>query len=101
MLCPQTRGAARGNGDTMGMRGEILHAHPEPKHDVEVLHRRVAQRRLEVAAVNDPIRRAITLRRSCAKRNPHDLTAAAPAKHAYGRGRHYVPLQTIGEPEAD
>ena len=51
--------------------------------------------------MNDPIRRAITLRRSCAKRNPDDLTATAPAKHAYSRGRHYVRLETIGDPEAD
>jgi len=76
----------------MRVRGKILQTHPEPNHDVEVLYGRVAERRLEVAAVNDPVRRAVSLHRAGAKRNARDFAAAATAEHAYRRRRHHVRL---------
>jgi len=83
----------------MGMGSEILHAHAEPEHDIEVLHRGVTERGLQVAPVDDPVWGAVTLRRFRTERDPHDFPAAASAEQPDSHRRDDMRRQTIGEPK--
>src|SRR6516164_4276161 len=101
VLGPKTCGAACGNGYAVRMRGEVLHTHAQTEHDIEILQRRFAEYRLQIAAMNDPIWRAVTLCRFFAERNAHDFTSSARTENPYPRRRHNVGPQTIGQPKAD
>src|SRR6516162_10028681 len=85
VLGPKTCGAACGNGYAVRMRGEVLHTHAQTEHDIEILQRRFAEYRLQIAAMNDPIWRAVTLCRFFAERNAHYFTSTAPTENPYPR----------------
>ena len=60
-----------------------------------------AQRRLQVAAMDDPIGRAVALLGGRAERHAHDFAAVLGVKHAQGQRRDHVRPQPLAEAELD
>jgi len=84
----------------MGMRGEIFHTHAELERNVALLCHRGRERRLQVAAMDHPVRRAVALRRR-AERDADDFAAGPADQHAQCRRRGDVPPQSLAETEID
>ncbi len=82
------------------MGGEILHAHAELERNIELLRNRGGERGLQIAAMDDPVRRAIALRR-LAERDAHDFASAPPDEHAQGCRRDHMRPQPLADAEID
>ena len=99
-LVPQAARAARRHRDAVRMGGEILHAHAELERNVELLRDRGDERGLQIAAMDDPVWRAVALlpprRAACARFRGR----SAPAKHAQRRGRDDMRPQPLAEPRS-
>src|SRR6202012_268647 len=81
--------------------GEVFHAHAELERNIPFLRHRADESRLQIAAMDDPIRCAIALRRRLAERDAYDLPPAASRKHANARRCDDVGTQPIAEPEIE
>ena len=60
-----------------------------------------AERRLQIAAMDHPIRRAVALRGSLAERHAHDFASGLGVEHAQARRRDHVRPQPVFQPEID
>ena len=101
VFVPRAAGAARRYRDAVRVGNEILHAHAELDGNIELLIDGGAERRLQIAAMDDPVGRAVALRRGLAERDAHDFAAACRAPHAHRRGRHDVRTQPVAETEIE
>jgi hypothetical protein len=77
------------------MGGEILH--PGGEFDLDILRgaRGVGQRRLQIAAMDRPVWRAIAALGIAAQRNAHNLAARAARHHADRLWHHHRGLQAF------
>jgi len=72
-----------------------------PQADIEVFGDGGGERRLQIAAMDRPIGRAVALFGSSAERHAHDFAAAFGAEHAQALGRDDMGPQPLAEPELD
>ena len=89
------------DGHAVAVSDEILHAHAELDGDVEMLRDGGHQHRLQVAAMDRPIGRAVALRSGLAERHAHDFAAARGVQDAHRRRRDDVRPQLLFEPQRD
>ena len=70
-----------GDRDTFAMGREVVNPCAQAQHDIGHGRDRLEQGGLQVAAVDDPIRRAIALLGGSAERPPREHAAAARTRH--------------------
>ncbi len=87
--------AARRDGDAVLMHDEIFHVRAELQRDAEILRHRAGERRLQIAAMDRPIGRAVTLGGRFAERHADDFAAALGVEDAQCRRRDHVRLAAV------
>ena len=93
--------AARMNGNAVDVSGKILDARGKPERDVLRVFRGIDERRLQVAAMDRPIGRAVAAFSRVAERNAHDLAAGAAGHHADRLRQHRRGRKTLTQAERD
>src|ERR1700694_5027462 len=91
--------AANVHGEAMAMRLEILDPGRELDGGVGIILHGVEQGRLQIAAMNRPIRRAVLRLHVLSERDAYDLASAARASDRDRLRRHDLLFQGIAEPE--
>ena len=93
--------AARLHRDAVDVGGEVLDVAAELERDVLRALRGTGERRLQVAAMDRPIGRAVAALGVVAQRNAHDLAAGAARHHADRLRRHDGGRQLFAQAERD
>ncbi len=92
---------AHRDGDAVWMRDKIFDARAEFKGDFQSSGDCGQQRRLQIAAMNYPIGRAVALFGAFAERHPHYLASACGAHHPQRRGCDGERPQTVLQSEGN
>ena len=88
------------HGHAIAVRDEVFEFGAEQEPDVDGGLRRGGQRRLQVAAMDGPVRCAVTAF-AIGQRNTHDLAAGAAVHHAHGMRRDHRGCQQVAQAEVD
>src|SRR5207253_8661583 len=94
-------GGTRNNGDADHVNRDILDSAAEMKNDAGLGACRLDQHGLQVTAMNDPVRGAVTLLSGCAERRAHEHTRRPRVEDAKLLGSDDMPLKWLRKPEYD
>jgi hypothetical protein len=83
------------------MQREILHPCAKRNGDVRVGLYCIEERRLQVAAMDDPVRRAVTPLRRFSKRRARQHASGARVHHAQLLRQHHMRLQSVMKTKRD
>ena len=100
-LLERVAGRERRDGDAVAVHGEILDPGAEVERDVGWARNRVEQHRLQVAAMDHPIGRAVALLDGGAERRAGEHAGGGRVHHAQLLRRDHAGLELLAEPERD
>ena len=89
------------HGDAVVVGGIILDLGAEPQRDVALRPRGIGEHRLQVAAVESPVGRAVAPLGVGAERNAHDLAAGAAGHHPDRLRGHDMRREGVAQAERD
>ncbi len=90
-----------GDRDAVAVRGEIVDAGPQAQHDVGIGLHRLEQGRLQIAAMDDPIGRAIALLGGGAERRAREHAPGSRIRHRELFRRRDMRRQPLAQAERD